>query len=74
MLRLRVDLLLVEHKVGRMKTFAFGMAYAIVWGLLVWAVLALFHLSSVWAVAFAVPGIMLLRPLGRWTRIHVLGK
>jgi hypothetical protein len=72
--RLRGYLPLDEHKVGRMKTFAFGMAYAIVWGLLVWAVLALFNLPSVWAVASAVPGILLLRPLGRWTGIHVLGE
>lgn len=63
-----------EHKVGLVKTFAFGLAYAILWGLLIWAVLALFNLPIVWAVAFAVPGVMLLRPIGRWTGIHVLGE
>jgi hypothetical protein len=57
-----------------MKTFAFGLTYAIAWGVLIWAVLAIFNLPVAVAVAFVVPAVMLLRPIGRWTGIHVLGE
>ncbi|MEV7649156.1 hypothetical protein [Arthrobacter sp. NPDC089319] len=36
--------------------------------------LAIFDLPGAVAVAFVVPAVMLLRPIGRWTGIHVLGE